>query len=227
MYFPWAGFFEQMRLADVYVWLDDAQFSKGSFTNRVQVLLEKKPVWMTVPLAKKSGRSIKDLDSKGSDWRASHRALLEQSFRNYSERSLALAVFDDALRHDRLVDSLISSCEKLAMAMGLEAPRFERSSSLNIGGQSSERVVDIVRHFDGTQYITGHGAANYLDFESFEAAGIDVEFMNYSVLPWAQQGDAFTPYVTALDLLAVRGPEALGHLAPKTMNWRTFKKKRE
>lgn len=37
MYFPWFGFMAQMSLADVFIWLDDAQFSKGSFTNRVQV----------------------------------------------------------------------------------------------------------------------------------------------------------------------------------------------
>ncbi|MFT7595258.1 MAG: hypothetical protein ACI8R4_002586 [Paracoccaceae bacterium] len=37
MYFPWAGFLAQLALADVRIWLDDAQFSNGSFTNRVQV----------------------------------------------------------------------------------------------------------------------------------------------------------------------------------------------
>ena len=31
MYFPWVGMLEQMRLADVFVHLDDAQFSKGGF----------------------------------------------------------------------------------------------------------------------------------------------------------------------------------------------------
>ena len=50
MYFPWTGFFGQMKLADIYVWLDDAQFSKGSFTNRVQALLNGKQTWMTIPL---------------------------------------------------------------------------------------------------------------------------------------------------------------------------------
>ena len=37
MLFPWPGFFEQLCLADVYIYLDDVQFSKGSFTNRVQI----------------------------------------------------------------------------------------------------------------------------------------------------------------------------------------------
>ena len=37
MYFPWVGMLEQMALADVWVHLDDAQFSKGGFFNRVQI----------------------------------------------------------------------------------------------------------------------------------------------------------------------------------------------
>jgi hypothetical protein len=76
MYFPWVGFFEQMRLADVYVWLDDVQFSKGSFTNRVQVLLPDKQTWMTIPLADKTGRAIRELSAAGDGWKASHRDLV-------------------------------------------------------------------------------------------------------------------------------------------------------
>ena len=37
MYFPWPGFFELIAAADVYVHLDDVQFSKGGFTNRIQL----------------------------------------------------------------------------------------------------------------------------------------------------------------------------------------------
>ena len=51
MYFPWAGMLEQMRLADVWVHLDDAQFSKGGFFNRVQIKTDQGTPWLTVPLA--------------------------------------------------------------------------------------------------------------------------------------------------------------------------------
>src|SRR5690606_21435204 len=36
-YAPWLGYFHKLAQADVFVFLDDAQFSKGSYTNRVQV----------------------------------------------------------------------------------------------------------------------------------------------------------------------------------------------
>ena len=37
MLFPWVGMLEQIMLADVFVHYADVQFSKGSFTNRVQI----------------------------------------------------------------------------------------------------------------------------------------------------------------------------------------------
>ncbi|MEC8198310.1 MAG: WbqC family protein, partial [Pseudomonadota bacterium] len=36
-YFPWLGYFRKMIEADVFIFLDDVQFSKGSYTNRVGI----------------------------------------------------------------------------------------------------------------------------------------------------------------------------------------------
>ena len=59
MYFPWVGMLEQMRLADVFVHLDDAQYSKGGFLNRVQVKTQQGSSWITVPLEEsKLGNNI-------------------------------------------------------------------------------------------------------------------------------------------------------------------------
>ena len=49
-FFPWRGVFEQIRLADEFVHLDDAQFQKGGFTNRVQLKTANGPLWLTVPV---------------------------------------------------------------------------------------------------------------------------------------------------------------------------------
>ena len=52
MYFPWVGMFEQVRLCDIFVYYNDVQFSKGSFTNRVQIKAPNNEgfKWLTVPL---------------------------------------------------------------------------------------------------------------------------------------------------------------------------------
>lgn len=82
MYFPWVGFLEQLRLADVFVVYDDVQFSKGSFTNRVQIKTSTGSRWMTVPLQNfHLGQQIDQvrLDDR-RDWRGQHRDMLRKAY---------------------------------------------------------------------------------------------------------------------------------------------------
>ena len=82
MYFPWVGMFEQIRLADVYVHYGDVQFSKGSFTNRVQIKTAQGIKWLTVPLKDVSiGQAIDEVRINASvDWRRQHMDMLKQAY---------------------------------------------------------------------------------------------------------------------------------------------------
>ena len=74
--------------------------------------------------------------------------------------------------------------------------------------------------------MTGHGAANYLDHEAFEAAGVAVEYMAYSKTPWPQSGPVGTPFASVLDLIAHTGPAAGRYLRPATVGWKAFQRER-
>ncbi|WP_334145636.1 WbqC family protein [Hyphomicrobium sp.] len=224
MLFPWPGFFEQLMLADTYIYLDDAQFSKGSFTNRIQVLRGPARSWMTIPLAGKgSFQTISALQAAGDAWKASHRALLCQSLIGAPFLDDALAIFDAVYRRTSLLELLIASIEEPARYLGVGSGCIvARSSALGVDGTSWRRVRDLVRQAGGTRYVTGHGAARYLDHAAFAEAGIDVAYMAYSRTRWPQPGGAFTPYVSILDLIARTGPAARDHLNPATIPWRDF-----
>jgi hypothetical protein len=227
MYFPWPGFFAQMRLADIYVWLDDAQFSKGSFTNRVQVRLGARRTWMTIPLRGKTNCTIESLAASDESWRGAHRDLMRQSLKGQPYAREALSVFDKALGAQSIADVLIASAEGCARVLDALPAKTVRSSALQTEGASWERVLRMVKDLGGDHYITGHGAANYLDHAAFERQGIAVEYMDYKMHPWPQDGGDFTPYVTSLDLIAAVGGAASAHLQPATLEWREFLARRE
>ncbi len=224
MYLPWPGFLAQLSMADVVVWLDDAQFSKGSFTNRVQVNLPSGKSWLSIPLENKgSGILIGDLIAAKQGWLDSHIATLKQSLKGTLYLSEALQVAESLRSHANLSDALIASSTNLAAACGIAPDHSLLSSKMNITGAGSARVLETVKTLGGTRYVTGHGARNYLNHEAFEAAGVNVDYMEYEVLPWGPQVADFSPYVTSLDLLAhVGGAGAADHLIPKTVNWRAF-----
>jgi hypothetical protein len=226
MFFPWVGMFEQIALADVYVHYDDVQFSKGSFTNRVQIKTAKGPNWLTVPLDEfRLGQRIDEVRSDPGDWRDRHRRQLSEAYRGapHVDDMLRLVDAEYADPAVPLLDLLTGSMERIAAQLGAAAgTEFHRSSELDIGGSGWPRVLEVVQRFGGDTYVTGHGARRYLDGEAFETAGVEVRYMDYACTPYPQQHGDFTPYVSALDLVANVGEDAARFLAPRTVDWRTF-----
>lgn len=210
-------------LADVYLWLDDAQFSKGSHTNRIQIKHDGTIKWMSIPLVGKGAfTAIRDLVA-AEDFRAKHIAFLRQAFASAPFAAEALAIVEEVYAEDDLCRLLIKSAEVPARHLGLPAvERRDVTSGMGVGGQSWQRVLDLVREVGGTHYITGHGAARYMDHEAFDRAGVEIEYIDYSKTAWPQAGTPFTPFVSILDLIANTGERARDHLHPATIGWREF-----
>ena len=79
-----------------------------------------------------------------------------------------------------------------------------------------------MQRLKGTTYITGHGAARYLDHSLFLESGIDVQYMEYHKTPYPQLHGAFTPYVTSLDLVANCGSDGIHYIRSGTVGWKEF-----
>lgn len=225
MLFPWVGLLEQLRLADVYVHYDDVQFSRGGFLNRVQIKGADGIHWMTVPLEDSHlGQRLDEVaPARRIDWRGKHLAMLRHAFARAPHRDEALALVERvyAQPHGSLADLTIASIEALGAYFELVdgTPRL-RSSTLGVGGGSSERVLAVVRHLGGDVYLTGHGARRYLDHELFERHGVRVEYMSYRATPYPQLHGPFTPFVSALDLVANCGRDGRRVVDSPTVYWK-------
>lgn len=227
MYFPWVGMLEQARLADHFVFYDDVQFSKGSFVNRVQIKTAVGIKWLTVPIHGLSlGQRIQDvqIDSR-KDWRRQHLDILRQAYAAAPYLKDMLRLVKDAFDANPKSIGDLSRLSMLILSdyFGLK-PRecFQDIQELGILGAGSSRVLEIVLRLGGNTYVTGHGARNYLDHEAFERVGVDVRYMNYSCSQYQQLHGQFTPYVSALDLVANCGVDGQKLIQPKTINWKDF-----
>jgi WbqC-like protein family len=229
MYFPWVGMFEQVNLCDAYVNYDDVQFSKGSFTNRVQIQINSPRGfnWLTIPLKNlKLGVLINELEiNNQKNWQNQHLEMLKQAYKNapYFKEMLGLVrnLFDFPLT--TISEVSMKSMEISINYFDLAANKtFYDASRLGIEGGSSDRVYQIVKYLNGTHYITGHGAKNYLDHALFENNGIRVEYMNYLKSPYPQQLPIFNPHVSILDLIANIGKQGKEYIKSSTIYWKEF-----
>lgn len=227
MFFPWIGMLEQIRLADIYVHYGDVQFSKGSFVNRVQIKTAKGRNWLTVPLRDLAmGQLIDEVQiDERKTWRHQHLELLKQAYAAAPHRdamlSLVTSVYENAYPTIGALSraTLQALCDYFGLSEGRQ---FLESTTLDIGGQSSRRVLDIVAKLGGKRYITGWGARNYLDHELFEQHGVRVEYMDYGLARYPQQHGEFTPYVSALDLVANCGIAGRDQIRSGTLYWKEF-----
>ena len=227
MFFPWAGMFEQIRLANVYVHYSDVPFSKGSFVNRVQVKTAQGVVWMTVPLLhQKLGQPICEVQiNYQKDWRHKHREMLKQAYAQSPFQKDMLDIVDNvyAVQHSTLDKLSKVSIDAVYQYLDFkESRRFLDIRELDIGSSSSQRVLDTVLVLGGDTYTTGLGARKYLDHELFEDANVRVNYMDYRKTPYPQLHGEFTPYVSVLDLIANTGSESANYINSETIYWKEY-----
>jgi hypothetical protein len=226
MYFPWVGLLEQIRLADVVVHYDDVQFARG-FCNRVQVKTPNGPKWLTIPLRDyHRGQQIDEvLIDDRADWRSRHRDILRQCYSKAPFCGEMLALVDEvfSVKSDTLADLSRESLLALVRYFDLtDKTQFLCSRDIGVGGSSSQRLHDICIALGASEYVTGHGAKNYLDHQIFEKSEIRVQYMDYQLTPYPQlQGD-FTPYVSGLDLVANCGKKGVEKILSQSIYWRNL-----
>lgn len=227
MLFPWVGLLEQMRAADAFVHYPDVQFSKGGFVNRVQAKTARGTKWLTVPLGgRRLGQKINEVKiNDRSDWRREHLQTLAQAYEAAPHAGEMLKLVKSV--YEREYDNIGSLAESSEMALcgyfGIDHPgKFHSSQTLGISGSGSQRVLDIVLALGGDTYLTGHGASQYLDHEGFERAGVRVDYMDYAKTPYPQLHGNFTPYVSALDLVANAGRAGIDFIRPRFIYWKDF-----
>ena len=86
---------------------------------------------------------------------------------------------------------------------------------------NNDKSVD----YKGLESLLQHvinGGVDYLDHELFNEVGIAVEYMDYEKCEYPQLYGEFTPFVSALDLLANCGQEGRDVIAPQTVCWKDF-----
>ena len=82
-FMPWTGFFNKLSKVDTYVILSRVQYSKGEVTNRVNIKTPNGAEWLTVPIAGKRDRYIRQVEL--SNWMFHRKKILRTIEQNYKK----------------------------------------------------------------------------------------------------------------------------------------------
>jgi RimJ/RimL family protein N-acetyltransferase len=177
-FFPWLGYFDKLRHCDVFVLLDSVQFSKGSRSNRTQVLVGGEPRWITAPIVRAGAdgpiRNVLTDDQR--EWRSKLVKTLRTSYARANAFAEAMPLLEELIANPerRLAAYNEHAIRRLAEAIGASGTEIVRASELAVEGSATALLVDIVRTLGGTTYLAGDGAGGYQEDELFAANGIEL-----------------------------------------------------
>jgi len=210
-FLPWIGYFYKIAKSDIFVFLDNVQYTKNSFINRNKIKTSQDVIWLTIPISFKFGQLINEvkIDNK-TDWRKKHLRTLEM---NYKRSNFFKEVFELIKRiyylknWQNLSDFNISLIKTIISYLDLNKTLVQ-SSSLDIQGKNTKLLIQIVKKVDGDVYLSGFGGAKYQEETSFKNEGIELVYYNFRHPAYKQLWNDFIPNLSIIDLLFNYGKES-------------------
>jgi hypothetical protein len=214
-FLPWLGFFYKMIKSDIFVFLDNVQFSKNSYQNRVKIKSSKGAIWLTVPVLHNFGQLTNEVKINNKElWREKHLKTLEL---NYKKALFFKPVFE-LLQEvyfkeewELLVDFNIELISKISNFLGFKTELI-KASSLNVRGKSTDLLIDIVKRLNGSIYLSGKGGANYQDEEKFRENGIELTYSDFKHPIYPQLWGEFIEGLSIIDLLFNCGEKSIDYI---------------
>lgn len=208
-FFPWLGYFNKIAKADTFVFLDHVQFSKtaGTWSNRVQIVINKSPSWLTAPIDRNFHglRNINEMNyQKNSQWRQKLIKTIEFNYRKSPFFKEVISTIEPlVLNEEESISKYnIRAVKLIANKLNIPSEKFILSSELNFEGHSNEMLVSIVKALKGSIYMCGGGADGYQNEDVFKNNVISLKRQDF-VHPQYEQfnSDFFQPGLSILDAL--------------------------
>lgn len=207
-FFPWLGYFEKIARADVFIVLDNVQFSKtgGTWSNRVRILLDGRPVWATMPVERSfhGVRRVREMRIAGGSWRVRFLGAIRAAYRRSPHFDEVFPLVEDLLviPAEMVAEFNLKVVRALTSHLGLDAGKLIVASTLDIEGAGTDLLVKAVRAVGGRTYLCGGGAQGYQEDERFAGAGIMLVQQMFRHPVYPQPGvSEFVPGLSIIDAL--------------------------
>lgn len=238
-YLPWCGYFALMDLVDEFLLLDIVAFSKQSYQQRNRIRTTQGLEWLTIPVKTKDhlGQALNQVELSGTHFLKKHLKAIEMNYHKasyfgdhqealreiYNGQYQTLTEFTTRLilwmrealgirTPVRIVSSLCHPSEGFCKVAQSDTGESLRRDDKEEGRDDKiDRLIDLCHDREATHYISPQGAKDYLEDspDAFGKAGIALSYQRYEHPQYQQLYQPFIPFASSLDLLLIKGPEAI------------------
>jgi len=208
-YFPWLGYFDLIRYSDVFVFLNDVQFSKQSWQVKNKIINHGNELTLTVPVKKLSlSTPINQIEIDNSKkWRLKHIKSIYYSYKKSNFFDEVFPIIEELILTDTiLLAELNIKIIKTLYSRIFGEKKFIDSSELMFKyNDKLDRILQICHLVNATEYFSPGGSLSYLESmsykERFNNESIKIKFQKYLPKEYPQSNTEFIPYLSIIDLL--------------------------
>lgn len=213
-YIPWKGYFDIINMVDEFILYDDMQYTRRDWRNRNRIMTPHGLMWLSIPVINKGKffQKINETKVVNHDWIDSHWKSIQMNyarakcFDQYQDQ--IKAVYEQCRDVDYLSQINYLFLKKICEILNIST-RITWSSDYHLVEGKTERLIGLVQEVGGGYYLSGPAAKDYIVPGLFEAANIQLDWMNYSgYTEYTQLGKQFEHGVTILDLIFNEGENA-------------------
>ncbi len=214
-YLPWIGYFALMDSVDLFIFLDDVQFSRRTWQQRNQIKTSQGIQWLSIPVSSKGKREQRIMDveidevSKFPNDHIKAIKLNYQKCRFYHEYSTGLFDIYERRTSNKLIDLTIPLIGFFTEKLGIKTPIL-RSSSIESSGSKADLLASICMEVGATEYVSPPGSKVYLDeSDAFAKCGIFQSYFSFRHPSYPQANGEFVSNMAVIDLIFNCGSESL------------------
>lgn len=202
-YIPWLGYFNKISKSDIFVFLDDAQYSTDNLHNWNRIKTPQGELKLKVPVVNKLGYKINEVRTRDElGWKQKHLKTIAMNYKKAEYFDEVYTDLEDIILRDyqNIADMNIAFSEHCCKKFGFKT-KFLKSSDMEINTAREEKVIDIVEAVGGDEYYSGMGAAVYQDPRHFEDRGIKLTYIDFKPFLYKQLWDkaGFVPALSVVD----------------------------
>ncbi len=210
-YIPWKGYFDIINDVDIFIILDDVQYTLRDWRNRNQIKTANGLKWLSVPVQGGRNQTICDVKiDYENNWAHKHIETIRHSYSKSKCLQDFLYLFEECLnkRLSRLSMLNIELINIISEFLKIDT-KIIHSKELTVKGSKTDRLINICKEIGADHYISGPSAKNYIISEKFESSGILLEYKDYSEYPeYPQLFGTFEHRLSILDLIFNTGKNA-------------------
>ncbi len=204
-FFPYIGYFQLINAVDKFVFLDDVNFINRGWINRNRILVNGQPHTFTVSL--KDASQNKLINETGIADDGSGNKILKTVEHAYKKAPHFEAVYD-VLKpiFFSAVNDIATLAKKSIHAvcafLNIDTTIIESSSAFNNKNlHGEERIIDINKQLQATDYINAIGGAELYSKENFVNNGINLHLLKTAQITYSQFNNEFVSYLSIIDTL--------------------------